>query len=70
MRLSGQALCGRYVRGSVVLRVDLPFADILRERDAAPPGPDGRLNAALETLERRMLQDTLALEGGKAFQSV
>jgi len=47
-------------RGSVVLRDDLPFADLLREREAAPPGPDGSLNAALETLERRMLQEALA----------
>lgn len=46
-------------RGSVVLRDDLPFADLLREREAAPPGLDGSLNAALETLERRMLQEAL-----------
>ncbi len=47
-------------RGSVVLRDDLPFADLLREREAAPPGPDGSLNDALEALERRMLQEALA----------
>lgn len=47
-------------RGSVVLRDDLPFADLLREPEATPPGPDGSLNAALETLERRMLQEALA----------
>ena len=46
-------------RGSVVLRDDLPFADLLREPEAAPPGPDGSLNAALEALERRMLQEAL-----------
>jgi len=46
-------------RGSVVLRNDLPFADLLREPEAAPPGPDGSLNAALEALERRMLQEAL-----------
>lgn len=46
-------------RGSVVLRGDLPFADLLREPEAAPPGLDGSLNAALEALERRMLQEAL-----------
>lgn len=46
-------------RGSVVLRDDLPFADLLREPEAALPGLDGSLNAALEALERRMLQEAL-----------